>query len=104
MTEKVFAVLTILMLLGGAAYASSNAEEGKAKAEEGKTLYSSAKFKCFQCHGKTGVEGGMGPSFEGVGKKYDRDQLMERAAHNCPPTGTCDPKQLGAIVDYLRTL
>lgn len=72
--------------------------------QEGKTLYTSAKFKCFQCHGPTGVEGGAGPSFKGVGKKYDKPTLLEHAAHKCPPTGVCNPKELGAIVDYLMTL
>lgn len=90
-----------LVMAGRPAGASSNMSS---EAAEGKELYQSAKFKCFKCHGPTGTEGGMGPSFKGVGKKYTHDQLMERAAHNCPPTGACDPKQLGAIVEYLRTL
>jgi mono/diheme cytochrome c family protein len=72
-------------------------------AQEGKSLYMS-EYKCFQCHGPTGVEGGIGPSFKGVGKKYDRPKLLELAAHKCPPTDMCSPKELGAIVDYLLTL
>lgn len=72
--------------------------------QEGKSLYMSSKFKCFQCHGPTGAEGGMGPSFKGVAKKYDKPALLERAAHKCPPTGVCNPKELGAIADYLMTL
>ena len=73
-------------------------------AQEGKSLYMSSKFKCFQCHGPTGVEGASGPSFKGVAKKYDKPQLLELAAHKCPPTGMCSPKELGAIADYLLTL
>lgn len=73
-------------------------------AQEGKNLYLSSKFKCFQCHGPTGVEGGSGPSFKGVAQKYDKPKLLERAGHNCPPTGVCNPKELGAIADYLLTL
>ncbi|MGK7345264.1 MAG: c-type cytochrome [Candidatus Nitrospinota bacterium M3_3B_026] len=102
-TKALSVTFTILaaVFLAAAAGASSNMSS---KAAKGKELYQSAKFKCFKCHGPTGAEGGMGPSFKGVGKKYTHDQLMERAAHNCPPTGACDPKQLGAIVEYLRTL
>lgn len=73
-------------------------------AQEGKALYTSSKFKCFQCHGPTGAEGGAGPSFKDIGKKYDKPKLLELAAHKCPPTGVCNPKELGAIVDYLMTL
>jgi len=94
-------VLSIFMVFAAAGVGQASSNSG---VEDGKKLYSSQKFKCHKCHGPTGREGGMGPSFKGVGKKYSRDQLMERAAHNCPPTGACDPKQLGAIVDYLRTL
>jgi mono/diheme cytochrome c family protein len=90
-------LLAALLVAGGALDASDGAEQGK-------ELYRSQKFGCHQCHGPTGAEGGPGPSFAGIGARYDRDQLMERAAHNCPPTGACDPKQLAAIVDYLRTL
>lgn len=73
-------------------------------AQEGKALYMSSKFKCFQCHGPTGVEGGSGPSFKGVAQKYDKPKLLELAGHKCPPTGVCNPKELGAIADYLLTL
>lgn len=96
-------VLALVAAAGGALVAAG-ANALPNPVQEGKALYSSEKFRCYQCHGPTGAEGGMGPSFKGVGKKFTRDQLMERAAHNCPPTGVCDPKQLGAIVDYLRSL
>jgi cytochrome c551/c552 len=72
--------------------------------EEGKALFTSSKYKCFQCHGPTGAEGASGPAFKGVAKKYDKPKLLEAAAHKCPPTGSCNPKELGAIVDYLLTL
>ena len=93
-------MIAVALLLAAAPFAFA---EGT-KADEGKKLYASQKFGCHKCHGPTGAEGGMAPSFTGIGKKYDHDTLMERAAHNCPPTGACDPKQLGAIVAYLRTL
>jgi mono/diheme cytochrome c family protein len=80
--------------------AKSYTEEAKL---DGKELFKSEKFKCFTCHGENG-KGGRGPAFTGYGKKYLKEELMQKAAHNCPPTGACDPKQLGAIVDYIRTL
>ncbi|MBI3794944.1 MAG: c-type cytochrome [Nitrospinae bacterium] len=70
---------------------------------EGKALFMSEKYKCFTCHGEKG-EGGKGPSFIGVGKKLSNAEMMKKAAHNCPPTGACSPKDLSAIVDFLRTL
>jgi len=93
-----------LFLTMAAVFAASGISFAASPADEGKILYSAQKYNCAKCHGPTGAEGGMGPSFKGVGKKYDKTKLMERAAHNCPPTGTCSPKDLGAIVDYLRTL
>ncbi len=98
--RRVAMALTVVVSLAPLAFAAPN----MSKADEGKKLYASQKFGCHGCHGPTGAEGGAGPSFAGVGKKYDHETLMERAAHNCPPTGACDPKQLGAIVEYLRTL
>lgn len=71
---------------------------------EGRLLYLSPKFKCFQCHGPTGAEGGRGPSFRGIGVRLKKPQILERAAHRCPPTGMCNPKELNAIVEYLMTL
>lgn len=97
-------VMTVIVFSAVLFAGVSDASKNMQGVEEGKKYYTSKKFKCFQCHGPTGAEGGMGPSFKGVGKKYTHDQLMEKAAHNCPPTGACDPKQLGAIVEYLRTL
>jgi len=90
------AVITVIALTMALAAAPS--------AQEGKSLFMSSKYKCFQCHGPTGVEGGSGPSFKDVAKKYDKPKLLELAAHKCPPTGMCSPKELGAIVDYLLTL
>lgn len=83
--------LTLLIFISSAVFAQEN----------GKSLYESKKFGCVNCHG-TGGEGGRGPSFKGIGKKYSKDQLMKRASHNCPPTGACSPKELGAIVEYIR--
>jgi len=94
------ATLAVVGLMVG----STSSEMEQHNIKMGKDYYSSAKFRCFKCHGPTGTEGGMGPSFKGIGKRYDKSGLMERAAHACPPTGACDPEQLGAIVDYLRTL
>jgi len=71
--------------------------------EKGKALYLGEKFKCYTCHGVKG-EGAMGPSFKGIGKKYSVDEILEKAAHRCPPTGKCNPQELRAIVDFLRTL
>lgn len=90
------AVITVIALAMAMAAAPST--------QEGKSLYMSSKFKCYQCHGPTGMEGGAGPSFKGVAKKYDKPKLLELAAHKCPPTGMCSPKELGAIADYLLTL
>lgn len=98
-----FATLLFVVMAGmaGAAWLTptGTAEEKL----DGQALFTSAKFKCDRCHGADGM-GGRGPSFKGVGKKYDRDQLMERSAHRCPPSGACSPAELGAIVDWLRTL
>lgn len=87
-------VVTVLALAMALAAAPS--------VEEGKALYKSPKYKCFQCHGPTGTEGS--PSFKGIAQKYNKAKLMERATHNCPPAKSCNPKELGAIVDYLLTL
>jgi len=92
-------LLSIIILTGGVSFAAENPST-----KYGKVIFTSEKFKCSKCHGPTGKEGGKGPSFKGISKKYTHAQLMERAAHNCPPTGACDPRQLSAIVDYLRTL
>jgi cytochrome c553 len=90
------AVITVIALAMALAAAPS--------VEEGKALYASPKYKCFNCHGPTGVEGGGGLPLKGLPQKYGRDKLMERAAHSCPPTKSCSPKELNAIVDYLLTL
>lgn len=79
------------------------AHEDKDNVAKGKALYLGEKFKCYTCHGKEG-EGGMGPSFKGIGKKYSVDEILQKAAHRCPPTGKCNPQELRAIVDFLRTL
>lgn len=71
--------------------------------ENGKELYLGQKYHCFSCHGVHG-EGGDGPAFKGIGKKYDQQTLLKRAAHNCPPTGACNPKELHALVEYIRTM
>ncbi len=92
MFKVIFFTLSVLILSSSASFA-----------EDGKKLYKSSKFNCVQCHGENG-EGGVGPSFKGIGKRLSHAELMRHAAHNCPPTGACDPKQLGAIVEYLRTL
>ena len=70
---------------------------------KGKELYLGEKFKCYTCHGKEG-EGGMGPSFKGIGKNQSVDEILQKASHRCPPTKQCNPKEIGAIVNYLRTL
>ncbi|MBI5178715.1 MAG: cytochrome c [Nitrospinae bacterium] len=72
-------------------------------AEKGQKLFLNKKYRCATCHGKRG-QGGIGPAFQGIGAKYSQDELMKRAAHNCPPTGSCNPKELNAIITYLRTL
>lgn len=92
-------LLSMVVFAGGVSFAAQSPSE-----KYGKVVFASEKFKCSQCHGPTGKEGGSGPSFAGVSKKYSRAQLMERASHKCPPTGACDPRQLSAIVDYLGTL
>lgn len=84
-----------LVLLGGLAHAGLSAEE------PGKALYLGQKYHCYSCHGTSGA-GGSGPSFVGIGKKYDTEALMKRAAHNCPPTGACSPKELRALVEFIR--
>ena len=96
---KTWSVLTLsIFILSAAAFA-----EEKDNTAKGKELYLGEKFKCYTCHGKEG-EGGMGPSFKGIGKKHSVDEILERATHRCPPTGKCNPKEIRAIVDYLRTL
>lgn len=74
---------------------------GLSAEEPGKALYLGQKYHCYSCHGTNGAGGG-GPSFIGIGKKYDTEALLKRAAHNCPPTGACNPKELRALVDYIR--
>lgn len=97
---KLISGILIICLIQILLEAGSYTEEAKL---DGKELFHSEKFKCFTCHGKNGV-GGKGPSFIGYGKKYLKEDILHKAAHNCPPTGACDPKQLGAIVDYIQTL
>ena len=77
--------------------------EDKDNATKGKELYLGEKFKCYTCHGKEG-EGGMGPSFKGVGKKQSVDEILQKAVHRCPPTGQCNPTEIRAIVNYLGPL
>ncbi|MBM2837854.1 MAG: Cytochrome c protein [Deltaproteobacteria bacterium] len=77
--------------------------EDKDNAAKGRELYLGEKFKCYTCHGKEG-EGGMGPSFKGIGKNQSVDEILQKASHRCPPTKQCNPKEIGAIVNYLRTL
>ncbi len=93
---KPLVAVAAIAFLSAAAWAAANVAEGK-------KLYMSDKFRCYYCHGPNG-EGGRGPSFKGIGGRYDKEAILERAAHNCPPTGACSPKELGAIVDFLRTL
>lgn len=91
---KTFALLLVLGL-AAAAYAADGSE--------GKALFQGEKYRCYSCHGKNG-EGASAPGFKGVGKKYSQGEMMKRAAHNCPPTGACNPKELEAIISYLRTI
>lgn len=77
--------------------------EDKDNAAKGKELYQGEKFKCYTCHGKEG-EGGMGPSFKGIGTKQSVDEILQKAAHRCPPTKQCNPTEIRSIVNYLRTL
>ena len=93
-TVKTFLPLLVLGL-AAAAYAAGGAE--------GKSLFQGEKYHCYSCHGKNG-EGASGPAFKGMGKKYSQDEMMKMAAHKCPPTGACNPKELEAIVAFLRTL
>ncbi len=90
-------MLSVLFVVGLSSAAFAGA------APDGKSLYLGEKYKCYSCHGKNG-EGAAGPSFKGVGKKYSQDEMMKRAAHQCPPTGACSPKDIEALVGYLRTL
>jgi mono/diheme cytochrome c family protein len=69
----------------------------------GEVLYNSEKYRCVSCHGERG-KGGLGPSFAGVMTNLNKEMLMKRAAHRCPPTGACNPTELGAIVDYIKSL
>ena len=98
---KILSMFTIAILFGGAAYAA--AAEKTSTVKEGKALYLGEKYKCHTCHGQNG-EGGTGPTFKGVGKKYTQSELMGHAAHRCPPTAQCSPKEISALVDYIRTL
>ncbi len=93
-TVKTFGLLLVLGF-GAAAYA--------ADVSEGKSLFQGEKYRCYSCHGKNG-EGISAPGFRGIGKKYSQSELLKRAAHNCPPTGACNPKELEAIISYLRTI
>jgi len=89
------------------AYGAADAKKPDAKKpdaiKEGKSLFLSEKYKCFSCHGKDGG-GGTGPSFKGVGKKFTTPELIKQAAHHCPPTKACSPKDMAALAEYLRTL
>jgi mono/diheme cytochrome c family protein len=95
---KIIAIIALAVFAGAAVVGAT-----PATIKEGKSLFLSEKYKCFTCHGEKG-EGGKGPSFIGIAKKQTVPEMMKAAAHNCPPTGACSPKELGAIVDYLRTL
>lgn len=94
------AVLSVF-ILSAMVFAHGNHSE-KSNVAIGKELYLGEKFKCYSCHGKEG-EGGRGPSFKGIGKKYTIEEILERAAHRCPPTGKCNPKEIRALVDYIMT-
>jgi len=94
---KIIALTAIAIFIGTAAVNAADT------VKDGKTLYLGEKYKCFSCHGEKG-EGGKGPSFKGVGKKHTAPEMMKLAAHNCPPTGACSPKDISALVDFIRTL
>lgn len=85
----------VLVIAGGSAYGND--------VQQGKELYLSSKYRCYSCHGQNG-EGASGPSFKGIGKKYDLETLIKKAAHNCPPTGMCSPKEMRLMAIFLRTL
>lgn len=77
--------------------------QGVSEVDLGKSYYLGKKFKCFQCHGKSG-KGGAGPSFVGLGKRRTKQEILEKAAHMCPPTRVCSPEELKVIVEYITTL
>lgn len=97
--NRTIKILGLLLVLGLATTAHA------ADVPDGKSLFQGEKYRCYSCHGKNGEGvGASAPGFKGVGKKYSQAEMMKRAAHNCPPTGACNPKELEAIVAYLRTL
>ncbi len=95
--NRIVMTFGLLLVMGFAASAHA------ADVSEGKSLFQGEKYRCYSCHGKNG-EGVSAPGFKGVGKKFSQEEMMKRAAHNCPPTGACNPKELEAIVSYLRTI
>lgn len=105
MKNKVVFLMTVAVIMAfGAANAAYAKKSEQADAiKEGKDLFMSEKYKCFSCHGKDG-EGATGPSFKGVGKKFTTPELIKQAAHHCPPTKACSPKDMAALAEYLRTL
>lgn len=92
------AAFALVLVVGFAATAYAS------DVSEGKALFQGEKYKCYTCHGKNAEGGTSAPGFKGVGKKYSQSEMMKRAAHNCPPTGACNPKELEAMVAYLRTI
>lgn len=98
-------IVAVIMAFGAAnvAYAKKSDAKKPDAIKEGKALFLSEKYKCFSCHGKDG-EGAAGPSFKGVGKRFTTPELIKQAAHHCPPTKACSPKDMAALAEYLRTL
>ncbi|MBI4666659.1 MAG: c-type cytochrome [Nitrospinae bacterium] len=95
--KKIVVAFVALSIMAGPAMASVKT------IKLGKELYHSQKFKCYTCHGQR-AQGGSAPNLRKAANKFSKATLLKRAAHMCPPTGMCSPKQLGAIVDYLRSL
>ncbi len=90
-----FATIVLFIVAGNNVFAND--------VQKGKELYLGSKYHCYSCHGQNG-EGGGGPSFIGIGKRYDLNTLIKSAAHRCPPTGACSPKDMRLLAIYLRSL
>lgn len=79
------------------------------KVERGKAVYD--ETGCATCHAVAGIGGKIGPSLDGIGKKYDAKKLREVLLNpkilnpnTVMPPFEGSEEDLDALVDYLLSL
>lgn len=109
-TELVLALATGIVLLAGCAKGDHGATTSTASVagepNRGKQLFAA---NCSQCHGATGVEGGIGPSLHGERTRKNLDQTVAWIEDPQPPMpklypAPLDQKDVADIAAYVTSL